>query len=505
MRTLLLALVVASSAFAQGNTGQSTTGISRGNGLRVPQYKTTATQGWFIATTGSDANDCRSVSTPCLTIIGLQAKMPKVIRNPVTVTFATGSYTGGWFSDFSFDPADAATGAYIVLQGTFSNFAPATGTATGTSSGAGTACVLSTTDAALTDSTQTWTVNDLRGQFIETTGGTGSGQFLPIASNTATVVTIAGCWGVTPNATTTYAIRTWDAVITTATNLPPTFISAAGNAIGLGVFNMQDNLRNNNTAFFFIDTLRVNVSSTTAALLVSNTSVYARRSRFDSSGAGPGINLQGNSRLNFQADVATSATGPALTQSTFEGTQSLRGINALFLSGSTTGAGLNLSGQSTAIQNSFVTMTSSSAAFGVFFNEWSAGNNFQGVRITCTAGGTTIGFSANVGTNSSPAVPSGPLGVMFDGSATRECTTGILIAGPSATLTLDDSTFQATAGTTAISINNGSNVLLDSNSVIAGSFTTQIALDGTTALNFADVTPVGVRNTGTNSGVIQIP
>lgn len=60
----------------------------------------------------------------------------------------------------------------------------------------------------LTDSGKVWTVNAWAGYVVRTTGGTGSGQERVIVSNTATVLTVA-TWTTNPDATTTYAIDTY--------------------------------------------------------------------------------------------------------------------------------------------------------------------------------------------------------------------------------------------------------------------------------------------------------
>jgi hypothetical protein len=196
-RVLSLLLLSASLAFAQQGLGNNNGGMTRGNLLRIPDYKTTGTA--RLDPAGADTNNCTSASTPCLTILGLQAKMPKVIRNPTTIVMANGSYSGGWFSEFQFDPADSAIGSYTLLQGTITTFAPATGTATGTASAAAN-CVSATppsSPASLTDGTQTWTANNLRGQLIpRLPAAPAQGSSCP-DSNTGTVITIAGCWAPT--------------------------------------------------------------------------------------------------------------------------------------------------------------------------------------------------------------------------------------------------------------------------------------------------------------------
>ena len=59
----------------------------------------------------------------------------------------------------------------------------------------------------LADTTQAWATNAYAGATVYTLTGTGSGQTKTVLSNTATTLTILGTWGVTPDATTTYALE----------------------------------------------------------------------------------------------------------------------------------------------------------------------------------------------------------------------------------------------------------------------------------------------------------
>lgn len=50
-------------------------------------------------------------------------------------------------------------------------------------------------------------LQELAGYAVQITGGTGAGQYRPIFSHTATVLTVTGNWSTTPDATSAYAIR----------------------------------------------------------------------------------------------------------------------------------------------------------------------------------------------------------------------------------------------------------------------------------------------------------
>ena len=59
----------------------------------------------------------------------------------------------------------------------------------------------------ITDSTKSWEVNRWRNYAVRILAGTGAGQLRPIASNTATALTIVGTWATTPDNTSVFAIQ----------------------------------------------------------------------------------------------------------------------------------------------------------------------------------------------------------------------------------------------------------------------------------------------------------
>jgi len=58
----------------------------------------------------------------------------------------------------------------------------------------------------LTDSGKSWAANQFVGGAVEITGGTGSGQFREILSNTSTAITVNPYWRTLPDATSTYRV-----------------------------------------------------------------------------------------------------------------------------------------------------------------------------------------------------------------------------------------------------------------------------------------------------------
>ena len=70
---------------------------------------------------------------------------------------------------------------------------------------AGTATAGSST--TITDSTKSWAINRWTNYAVRIMAGTGAGQILPIASNTATAITVVGAWTTTPDTTSIYTIQ----------------------------------------------------------------------------------------------------------------------------------------------------------------------------------------------------------------------------------------------------------------------------------------------------------
>jgi hypothetical protein len=441
---------------------------------------------------------------------GIDHKIPMLLRHPVTVNVAAGNYAGAYFTQRLWAPATSA-GAYIAFVGpAFIAATPTTGSASGTATSAIDCNLNPIIEASVTDSGATWTTNDFQGLIIELTGGTNSGQFLPILRNTATTITLAGCWTGKPDATTTYTIRTWGAVINSAVNTPANYVSAAGTAVGLGFWGMQDSLRNTNSAAVFLDRIRVTCSSC-LALQVSNSNVNTTRSRFDNSSGGPGVSVDGNSRIAINQGVVTSATGAAFSQAGLEGLQTTRVFNSLFRSGSTGSLPVaQISGPGVFMQNNSFLATSSSISNVMLVipstGGLSGGLNFQGAKVYCTAGGTSNGFFADNSANANPRIPAGHINLLVDSCYTSECSTGITVGGPSVVLNMDDTTFQATAGTTGISAYKGASVILDSNTVkAAGSTFTQELLIDTAPYTFANIATSNIVNLTNRTTVLSTP
>lgn len=166
----------------------------------------------YVASTGQDSNP-GTQDAPFKTIQAAIDSLPEIIRHTVTISVGVGNFAGFAISGFTMDrlPLELP-GAWINVVGTLVNATVSTGTATGTVSSA-TGLSAPCNFATVTDSTQTWTVNEHQGKMIEILTGTGAGNKLQIVSNTSTAVTVAGNPSPAIGAGATYAIRDWGTVI----------------------------------------------------------------------------------------------------------------------------------------------------------------------------------------------------------------------------------------------------------------------------------------------------
>lgn len=206
------------------------------------QTTTKALSLFVDSSTGSDGNTGTAAS-PFLTIQAALDSLPKRICHPVTITVSGTGLTGAITSGLTFDAADPLVGAWLIVQGTSAVATLASGLTSGTVASA-------TAGSGVTFGTGTvtgaaWTVDDLKGKWIEILAGTGAGQIKVIASNTATVITIVGGWTAPTGAT----FRIIDQVTSVSVGKPiPLSITEAGLAPtmrGFQVYNCVSNVRSN--------------------------------------------------------------------------------------------------------------------------------------------------------------------------------------------------------------------------------------------------------------------
>ena len=132
------------------------------------------------------------------------------LKTPVFYVLGAGTLAAGSFRKYCFAtntwttlaitglPASVGTDGKLVstpawIDSGFKSFA--TGTATAGSAN------------TLTNSAKSWGVNQWANSQIRIAAGTGAGQIRPIASNTATAITVSSNWTVNPDATSQYSIE----------------------------------------------------------------------------------------------------------------------------------------------------------------------------------------------------------------------------------------------------------------------------------------------------------
>lgn len=140
---------------------------------------------YYVATTGSDLNDGLTALTPLLTITAALAKIPTNIAADATISIAAGTYSE-YIGDLrNFIPNVTTNKASLLFEGAFADFTPVSGLASGTFDASFGAQPIANT-AVVTGAG--WTIDDLKGKYVEVTSGVNTGFRFPIASNTATTL-----------------------------------------------------------------------------------------------------------------------------------------------------------------------------------------------------------------------------------------------------------------------------------------------------------------------------
>lgn len=501
MVALVAALFVSFSAFGQGNTGTGGP-VSRGDLLKQRQYKTAGTLTFYVDAAGNDSNDCQSLASPCLTITGVRAKLPKLIADPVTINVGAGTFSGTNLNIFQFaEPTQgAATGMYLNIVGTLANSTSlASGTATGTATAGAAASWPSF--ATLTDAAQTWTVNNLRGRFLTITSGSGSGNTWPIISNTATVITVAGN-PVTLGAGSVYAIQDSTTVMSGLSPLPatPSLATQANYAVfvteGVGqtttlntsAFRLAQMRFTNATgravALFGAGTLQMSLcqfagSSASAAIASNGTqgswNVNMDRIAIISSGSGPFWQHQ-NSTIGGRLAIQNSmGFGVSLFGTVLETQLSITG-SSFFGSSTANAALIPIARGDVTMQLTALDCQSTSGSLGLVY------------RFSSTAPLANYG---NVTSNT------------FGNVSISNCVTGIQVSGNGSTLLFTTGVVSGTGNTTAMSVLNGGTLSIEGDTTLTG--TTELSIDGTayTLAALRAMTPKRITDLATGSTIVE--
>ncbi len=178
------------------------------------QLSTTAAITLYVnGSTGSDSNS-GTIGSPFATIPAAVDALPEFIRHACLISVATGNYAGAKISK------TLKPGGTLQVQGTHQAATLASGLQTGTVASATAGSTAITGWSTVTVTGAGWTASDLRGRWLKIVSGTGSGQRKVIYDNSATVITVTGTWGTTPNATSVFEIVEPGTVLSTAVDAP---------------------------------------------------------------------------------------------------------------------------------------------------------------------------------------------------------------------------------------------------------------------------------------------
>lgn len=485
-RSMLLCLL-SSLAFAQGGPGPSSGGMERGNLLRIPAYKTTSAQSWYVnASTGSDSNNCTDSTTPCLTIQGAVNKVPKLLQYGVTVNVAAGTYGCFYVSGFACDPSVQQTTGGLMIDGyaAFTNSTLATGTATGTATAGSAGTASPPVYGTLTDGAQTWTVNDLRGRFLILTGGTGSGQTRTISSNTGTVVTITGVFSPAPDATTTYAIQDPGVIINTACSSMPLPLTAAGSNAAAMLF-YGNNCPARAQAFVVRGVRTANASglsyvqSDTSASFITlaqlrNSAAASSAAQYGTSSSNAITGFGGRADMqDVSITAGASASGITIRKGLFV-------PNRVLITGGS--VGITVNGIDATMSATAVDLQGATTPISVPTGFISTMSQSQ---ITCAAG-TGTGVQVGAVSTNTVSGTAAFANAFISGAVVATCGIGLLAngAGTSAELT----GLTGAAGTTGLQAQSGGTIIYTAGTTITG-VTQDINIDlGAATAALADIT-----------------
>lgn len=440
--------------------------------VALEDLETTAALTLYVDTAGSDSNACTaSGASACLTVQGALGKIPKRIKHPVTINIASGTFDGFRIEGFYLDAA-TTTGAYLVVQGTRVTSTLASGATSGTfTSGSAGTCNTGVWGGASLAAAG-WTVSDLKGRYVNITGGTGAGQIRVIADNTATTITVAGCW-TAPDATSTFVIQDSATLVNTDATLPAIPDLAATAEAKVLVINLVHGrgiITSPNTAALVISDIRFTTGGARSLDVYSpGTAVRLLRCRHDS---GTGT-LRNRTRGNFVYNVDNNYFSMAGV-SMFNGassSMSFRLLNSVV--DSTTAFLIAVPSMNIeVIETQFIITT------GTVLAEVGRDNariNFTGVNLDCG------GSAGSLIRSNTTTIPDGMLQTIISGTNAANCGSVFRLKGPNI---LQLTNVTGSGNTTVLELDGGPLIEIFSNVIISGA--TEIDLDGT-AYTFANV------------------
>lgn len=391
------------------------------SGIRITEPTTLR-----VETVGSDVTGDGSDSAPFKTIQGALEWLDGAnIQAKTTIQVGAGS-----FPAFSLEgtritigpvtnPLVAPASTGLEIKGTWVTPTLASGTASGTATGA-----LADLVAVMTDAGQTWTVNDLRGKYVLV-----GSVYYPIISNTATTITAAsssslsgaysiwdigtlinsGLASVTSAGTGVARIVISDLVTPNSNDL--TLSALAVSMDGLSSGNSGTTVRNASVRFENISIVRTTGTNTTAVAATSGSSLTLSRcfvSHNDATGNGVtsasplrSLNVSGSFFRNGSVGISTGVGPSANTCSstTFEGQTTGMSLSAGSQLSLTSGARfVNCTTAVTVGSGSAPASLVASTAATMFFSGCTTILNLQnlstGALATCSGTGNTNGIVA---------------------------------------------------------------------------------------------------------------
>jgi hypothetical protein len=481
-------------------------GISAPN---VVQTTSGALTFYVDAASGNDSNACTSSGAgACLTIQKALNKIPKMLRDQVTVSIAAGTYAGFIVSGFMADEGFQQTTGGLLINGALTNSTLASGSATGTATGGSAGS--NQTFATLIDPGGAWTTNDLTGRFLCTSNNT----ICPvIESNSSTTITIVGTtalgWAAPVGGVTTYQIRDPSVIVNTSATLPPSpFIAAIASRAGVIALDNSPSARDGMITF---QNMRISPSTGggfelggTAAYLLNQVQVRptasnARGIRTVATGLASGTFTTPQLELQFtDIFMSTSSNEGILWDSnasflSFGGTF-VRGIATGGKSqfGISTASGINfqfseVSGFANAIRLRGPTTSNTQIGSSRLYCGSYTSTVAMAVGNTTTGGGNnTNGISAHVGAN------------FIDHVDLAVCDTGLLVVGAS---TAELHGFTGNVGRTLVQVLNGGYVGVNQVNLTPASVLIGDGGPGTGI--FVNLDNVIYSDAGTDFGVLQ--
>ncbi len=415
---------------------------------------------------GDARNDCLSCSAACPSLDEAFARFPQILRHDAVVFIDAGSsYRGAALIGIVPQAGTDGGNPLITIRGALPvAFVPDAGSSTGTVTAA-TQCSLTppSAPATLSDSSQSLAPNNLFSRFVEILTGPGAGELQPIVSNTGDTMTVASCWTVTPTTSSTYAIRDL-----------PTVINTAAGGIGIGIANIRPLTTSNTSTGVLIE----NIKTTTGGLTVTNATVTVNRSWFGAN-TGSGLFVNG-SKVRISRSIFSSNSGAALGAFWNAPSQADNITDSLFWSASSSVPVLNMLGV-TGFKMQANTVMATNAASPALVQTSSglvADLQLLSTRFNCVPGSSTYGVRISNANNGTPFANGLVASYYVDSSTFSDCGTAISLVGRMVHLGLDDTTFSADGGTTALEVASGASLNLDSSSVISGSFAHELRFDG---------------------------